>query len=321
LWRRIVGLTAVLACGLVGVAEGQPRPDVTSWVTPDTVQRGEPFTLIVTANTPAHRAVGFPKVPTDSSVFGPLRVQRRSRTYTRRVGGLYAIDSVAYTVTTIAPDSVRIPPLPIRIDAGVGTLVTRTRPRVVQVAAAPPHPLLGIVKGGPGPARAWGWAALIVALAAGAGSGFYLWARRRTNKTAVAEGEAAEEKIRTAQEASAGLPAETERRLDELESADPTDPEAVTELYVELAAVVRTVLTREFDLSGQERTTADLRAMLDRHDEVPPSATGALQNVLEEAELVKYAGRRPDAETARRALRAARTGLRHLADAPAPDAS
>lgn len=319
-WRRTALLTTVLSLwGLVGTAGAQPRPDVTSWVTPDTVQRGEPFTLIVTANTPAHRAVGFPKVPADSSVFRPLTVLRQSPTSTRRVGGMYAIDSVAYTVTTTATDSVRIPPLPIRIDAGVGTLVTRTRPRTVQVAAAPPHPLLSVFEGGPGTARTWAWAALLVALAAGVGGGLYLRARRKENRDTDAGDEAGDKPAGSTQAASSGLQPETERQLDELASVDLTDPEAVTELYVELAAVVRTALTREFDLSGQERTAADLRAMLDRRDDVPASVAGPLRDVLEEAELVKYAGRRPDAETAQEALRATRAGLRKLAHDPSVD--
>jgi hypothetical protein len=105
------------------------------------------------------------------------------------------------------------------------------------------------------------------------------------------------------------LPAETVRRLEELGSSDLTSPEAVTAFYIELAGVVRTTLAWQLDIPVRRQTTADLVAVLDRCENVSPSATEHIRSVLEDTDLVKYAGWRPDPEAARKTLRTARTGL------------
>ena len=97
---------------------------------------------MIESSTPAYRGIAFPSAAADS-VFGDLEVLDRSDVYTRPVGSGYAIDSVSYTVKTPARDSVRIPRVPIRVDAAAGTLTTFTVLRTVQVAdrrdGASPH--------------------------------------------------------------------------------------------------------------------------------------------------------------------------------------
>ena len=118
---------------LMGTTVAQPRPDVTLWIPGDSIPADDSFAAMIESSTPAHRGTAFPSAAADS-VFGDLAVLDRSDVYTRPVGSGYAIYSVSYAVKTSARDSVRIPRVPIRVDAAAGTLTTFTVPRTVQVA-------------------------------------------------------------------------------------------------------------------------------------------------------------------------------------------
>jgi len=293
-WTRVwVGGLVGLACWGGGPAWGQPRPDVTSWVTPDTIRGGEPFTLNVTASTPAHREVWFPAADADSSVFGELTVLRRSKVHSRPVGVMYALDSVAYRVTTSALDSVRVPPIPVRVDAGVDTVETHTEPFAVPIAAGGEQAVLKGLNTGraPGGILAWGLLGVLVAVGLG---GAYVW-RRIETKPAVDS----ESTVPSASE-SARSPHEAARqKLSHLRPRERAAGGEVESIYVTLTGIVRAYLSRRLDIPARESTTSELLACLRDHDGVPPTAADRLQAVLEEADLVKFAGRRPETAVAR----------------------
>ncbi len=305
----------VVAWGLLGAASAQPRPDVTLWVPADSVTTGEPFILTIEGSTPAHRGIAFPSATADSA-FGDLEVLNRSDVHTRRVGSGYAIDSVSYTVRTSARDSVRIPPVPIRVDAAAGTLTTFTEPRAVEVRAGrellTPRPL----EEEPwGPLRWFGLAAIVGGALYGAA---YLWTGLR--EAVGSRRERASEQRPAPTESDPDPYAAATRQLRELQSHDLTEPDAIEAFHVALADVVGTYLSQRMGITTEERTTEDLMTVLDRRTDVPPEAADHLRTVLEQADRVKFAAARPDSATATEALQAARTALNILEDA-APSTS
>lgn len=311
--RILAGTAALVAAwGLLGAALAQPRPDVTLWVAADSVTTGEPFALNIESSTPAHRGIAFP--PATDSIFGELEVLRRSDVHTRRAGSGYAIDSVSYTVRTSARDSVRIPRVPIRVDAATGTLTTFTLPRTVKVQAAResavPNPF------GRDAPKALPW--LVVALVAGGAlyGATHLWGERRNESHGL--GPPSPEPSSAPGDADADPYQAATTRLRELQARDRTDPAAVEAVHVTLASVVRTYLSQRLGIATEGRTTAELLAVLDHRSDVPPEAVEPLRTALEQADRVKFAAARPDPATTDAALRTARTALDRLEAAPSP---
>ena len=313
-WTRLCVGVFLLTVGIGGgTVFGQPRPDVTSWVEPDTIVSGEPFIFNVTANTPAHRAVWFPEADADSSVFGPLTVLRRSAVHNRSVGVMYAIDSVAYTVTTTARGSVRIPPIPIRVDAAADTVVTQTQPFTVPVVSRGAETVLSVSSSAAStPVGMVGWGLLGLALV-GLGGGFYLWYRDDAEPPTAPEAdtEGSAEPTRSSYE-------EAREELETLKTQSLAETDAIESLYVTLSGTITAYLSQRLHVATRERTTSELLVLLRQHQEVPQSAVDRLRHVLEEADLVKFAGRRPEADVAREHVREALVVLDVLEKESAP---
>lgn len=302
-WIRLCAGVLLLMVGWGGThASAQPRPDVASWVEPDTIVSGEPFIFNVTASTPAHREVWFPEASADSSVFGPLTVVRRSKVYSRPVGVMYAIDSVAYTVTVEARDSVQIPSIPVRVDAAADTVVSRTQPLTIPVVTRGAPSMLSGGEAAPGPMEAVGWGLLGVVVIAGLGGGLYVW--RRDEATSPTDSASA---VLDAAESDRSPSTAARQKLSALEARTETGD--VESVYVTLSEVIQGYLARRFDMAARESTTSELLASLREHEAVPAPARERLQVVLEEADLVKFAGRRPEVSTAHEHLLAVRVAL------------
>jgi hypothetical protein len=116
---------------------------------------------------------------------------------------------------------------------------------------------------------------------------------------------------------SARSPYEQAReRLENLRSRDLTEGEAVEAVYVALSGTISDYLALRLAVAARERTTSELLVLLRRHEKVPDSAIGPLRDVLEEADLVKFAGHRPDAGTARKHVQEALAALDAIENAP-----
>ncbi len=291
-----------------GSASAQPRPDVAIWVSADTVTAGEPFLINIESSTPAHRGIAFP--PAADSVFGELEVLGRSDVHTRRVGAGHAIDSVSYTVRTSARDSVRIPPIPIRVDAATGTLTTFTKPRAAKVRARPQSAILNPFEQSASDPFRWLVLALVVSGALyGAVS---RWTGVREERPSQ------EEPSPDTDQVDPDAYDDAARTLDELAARDLTDPATVEAVHVTLADVVRTYVSRRLGIATEDRTTEDLLAVLEHRSDVPPEALEALRPALEQADRVKFAATRPDPSDTEEALQAAVTALDVLKDTSSP---
>jgi hypothetical protein len=313
--RGFGAAAAVTIWVLVGGVFAQPRPDVALHRLADSVATHERFTLTISASVPAHRAVQFPAADAGSSVFGNLKVLERHPVRKQRVGAGYAISSVTYEETTAASDSVRVPPLPVRVDAAVDTVVTSTLPRTVHVtsgAASRPH-------AGTAPPVApsrspWTWILLASAALTLVGGGLYLW------RTARPLFDSPGVQAPTAEPSP--MPHDVAmRRLRTLQSHDLTDPDAVESFYVALSDTLRTYLSARLNVAIRERTTREVKAVLDRRAEIPPAAVESLYTVLEQADLVKFADARPGPSLAAEALQAAQTAIAAIEDAASAETS
>lgn len=111
------------------------------------------------------------------------------------------------------------------------------------------------------------------------------------------------------------------RRLRTLQSRELTNPDAVESFYVALSDTVRTYLSARLRVAARERTTREVRAVLDRKDEVPPVARKRIHTVLEQADLVKFADARPNPARATEALQTTRAAIEAIENATSAEAS
>lgn len=314
IWPRpLAGIAVVVAWGLLGAAAAQPRPDVTLWIPTDSITEEESFALTIEGSTPAHRGIAFPPATADSA-FGDLEVLDRSDVHTRRVGGGYAIDSVSYTVRTSARDSVRIPPVPIRVDAAVGTLTTFTEPRTVRVHAGRLSPALRPFRGES--PNALGWFVLAVVVAGAFYGAARLWGGVRDEKASPEE--SSSESSPASSDADPSPYEDALQQLRALRSRDRTDPATVEAVHVALADAVRAYLSRRWDVAAEERTTAELLDVLARRPDVPPDVVQPLRTALEQSDRVKFAAARPDSAATDAALDNVKAALDRLEEASSP---
>lgn len=306
-WRA--GLLVLLGWSLLGAAVAQPRLDV--HVSADSVRIGERFTVSVVAEHRGEVEVAFPAADAGPGVFGELEVLDRS-TPRRRTVGEGQVDSVAYTATTFALDSVRVPSLPVQVIAGDDTSTAGTPTRtatVVSVVGPDAEGLYSVAPPAPFPRPLWTWLVLALVAAALLGGAAYLWWRWRRAPEALPLG------VRPAVDQTPYEAATA--RIRQLEDSDLSDPEAVTLFYVELSQALRVYLAREWNVAALERTTREVVDVLDRRPDVPDAAVSRVRAVLEVADLVKFADTRPAPEDHEKAVREARSALDTLEAPPA----
>ena len=298
-WR--VGLLVLLGWSLLGAAVAQPRLDV--YVSADSVRIGERFVVSVVAEHRGEVELAFPAADAGPGVFGELEVLTRSAPRRRAVGS-GQVDSVAYTATTFALDSVRVPSLPVQVIAEGDTSTARTPARtatVVSVVGPDAEGLYGVAPPAPFPRPPWMWGGLALVAAALLGGAAYLWWRWRRAPEAVPSG------IRPAVDQTPYEAATA--RIRRLETYDLSDLDAVKPFYVELSQALRVYLAREWDVAAPERTTGEVVDTLDRRPDVPDAAVPRVRAVLELADLVKFADARPAPEDHEKAVREARSAL------------
>lgn len=145
----------------------------------------------------------------------------------------------------------------------------------------PPHPDLG-PRRGPGPPL-WAWLlGATLAVAAIAPFAWRAWQRAR-----------ARERQRSAYDVARGA---LDALLAEGRPDEHADAEAMDAFYVRLSAIVRTYLEDRFGLRSPELTTQEFLAEMGRSPDLARSHQRMLRDFLEQADLVKFAGVRPDAE-------------------------
>ena len=320
-WAGLGGVLLLL--GGTGAAlrpvVAQPSPRIEARVLADSVKVGERFTLALVATHAAGRTAIFPAADAGAALFGDVRVVGRGAVQTRTTPGGRQVDRVAYEATTFALDSVRVPVLPVRLATDRDTAVVGSGPRtipVISVVGPDADELRTPARLAAFPRPSWGWALLVFLGAATLAGGAYAWWVWRGR--APGEAEAAPSPDDPYEAAIA--------RLQGLERRHPTGREACTAFYVDLSDTLRVYMARRMGLPAPERTTAEVGAALRRRPEVGAQAARRLHEVLQQADLVKFAGAHPAPDASASVLSTAQDVLRALeaaqrrADAQSPDA-
>lgn len=301
--RPLVQVGVGLLLAIVILARPAAGQEVRAVVSEDSVRVGEPFTLSLVVIHRDRASVTFPPAEADD-VFGDVEMLDRTSVTTRYQGSdeEVRIDSVAYEATTFAIDTAHVPAVPVQLVTDADTVRAASDPIQIPIRSAlPSNPegLRGLAPLASFPRAYWPWVALggaVLVLLAGL---VYYWRRRR----ATTEPAPAPEPSGPPHEAA-------RRRLQVLENTtDWNDPEALENFFVELSATMRLYVARRLGIATLERTTRELISALRAETPLPAAAIDATRDVLEQADLVKFADRRPVARDGRTALQQARTAI------------
>ena len=311
------GVLSVLLLGGTATEGGAQNVRVRTHVSTDSVHIGERFTVSFAVEHAEGVQVLFPNPAEGPDTFGDIEVVNRLERSRRPMGGGRRVDSVAYEVTTFALDSVRVPAIPLSVVVDGDTTLARTPPRGAAVISVIGPESRGIHSVGPlasFPYTWWPWVLAGLLTTALLGGLAYLWWRRQQAEDPTPTVQPASEVDQTPYEAATAW-------IRQLDSYDLSDPAAVKPFYVELSSALRVYLAREWDVAALEHTTREVIDALETRSDVPDEAIDRLQSVLEQADLVKFADVRPDADAHEAAIEDARDALDTLETAPSPTAT
>lgn len=279
-----------------------------AYVLQDSVLVGERFLLAVTARHPAGTLPVFPDEGVPDSVrlaggltAGEVEILLRKAHTTRAIPG-GQVDSVVYEAATFALDSAAVGPIPVRF----GPTEVRTASFWVPVTATLPPDAQGIRDLAPladFPLPLWLWLLLLFTLAGIVGALAYLLVRYR---------------FRRHQDIPASVrpplsPFEAAlQRLALLERTDLHQAESIKPFYVEVSDVLRHYLTERIGVQAMEETTRELVRELQlivQRQPLPEALPQAVQHLLGQADLVKFADARPSAEQGLQVLAQTRATL------------
>ncbi len=294
--RLLLGLLLLL--GSAAVARGQTQPE--AYLSADTVAVGERFTLTLRVERPATARL---EVPTDS-LLGDLYVIEGPLRNSRPLGADRLRDSIVYVVTTFALDSARVPPLPLVLHTETERYQLTTPPlRVTVRSIVPPdaqnmRDLAPLVEF---PVARWPWLAGAALLALLLGLVAYLWLRRRRP-------------VAPPLPPPAPLPDPYRVALEQLAALEPLAAQTpIKPFYVALADVLRGYLEDRLELPARHLTTRELATHLAQHpSQHVAGLTTPIRQVLEAADLVKFAGRTYPPEYNRQMLTITRTLIERL---------
>lgn len=311
------GVLVILLLGAPTIDGHAQNVRVSTYVSADSVRIGERFTVSFAVEHAEGAEIVFPDPADETDTFGDIEVVNRLERSRRPMGGGRRVDSVAYEVTTFALDSVRVPAIPISVVVGGDTSLARTPPRGAAVVSVIGPESRGIHSVGPlasFPYTWWPWVLAGLLTTALLGGLAYLWWRRQQVEDPTSTVQPASEIDQTPYEAATAW-------IRQLDSYDLSDPAAVKPFYVELSSALRVYLAREWDVAALERTTREVIDALETRSDVPDEAIDRLQSVLEQADLVKFADVRPDADAHEAAIEDARDALDTLETTPSPTAT
>ncbi|MFQ5568987.1 MAG: hypothetical protein ACE5G0_04890 [Rhodothermales bacterium] len=298
--------TALLLAVLLTASPARAQR-VEAYLSADSVTVGDRFSLTLVAMHGASLTPLFPDPAADDSSFGDLDVLGVTTSGGYPIGsGDSRIDSIVYEVTTFALDTAYVPALPVVFSADEDTLSVASGSLFLPVISLVPDEAEGIQELAPlfeFSTPVWPYALLGMALLVGTGLLLYYLRQKRhapepeppppPTLPQISPYESAIERLRTL-EATANLNAS----------------EQIKPFFVELSDVLRTYLEDRLDVPALERTTRELMHELDGRTvryKLPGGAPQRVQNILELADLVKFADIKPPPPQSRSTLDGTRT--------------
>jgi hypothetical protein len=282
LFPLLLLLVAVLPAGAQRVSS-VPAP--TTAVLPESITVGDVFHAAIRVQAPGDRRVFFPDtlaVPPEVESAG----RRQIRVDTTSTGITH---TAVYPLTAWRPDTVELAPAEIRVASASGEeVLTATFPQVrirsvlpADTAGIEPQPAKDVL----GPNRLWWPLLLLLALLLAAAALAYWFYRRR----------------RPAPEIAAPVPLMPPRQraleaLDRARASGLVEAGAMKEFYSAVSDALRQYLDAVEPVWGADLTTSELVAhMRGRAGDVQ---IAEMLTILGEADLVKFARRRPGQEQA-----------------------
>lgn len=314
-YTRYLLLSACLLLCLLMPSRPVQAQEVRAYVSVDSVVVGERFFLTLVAEHSFMVEPSFPEVaetdsflPVPTLQFGDLDVIRR-QAFGQEYGGEarpgIRRDSVIYEVATFALDTAFVAPIPVRFTANEDTFSIATAALEIPVVSIVPpdaEDIRGLAPLVEFPRPWWPWFLLALALIVLIGSIlYYLHAKRRASAPVVASRppvppyKTALNRLQTLQE-----------------TYDPSHPDEVKPYFVELADVLRTYLEQSTGVPALERTTRELNEELERRadlERIPEEAPRRIHEILDLADLVKFADIIPPLDRSRNALAATEEAL------------
>ncbi len=304
--RRLSAFFA-LALVAVGVLHAQ---QATSYIPVDSVYAGDRFPMVVELGHDGAGESLFPhELLPDSLMSGPrlriplgdfLLLSVRSQGGRLLTGGAQ-LDSVVYEATTFAIDTARVDAVPVGLVVGVDTtlvLAEGVELRVASLLTEASPELRDITDLALFPRSWWPW---VLGLVLGLVAAWLAWRRYRSRREEMAD---------RVPEAPPIPPVDLAlERLAELEAMDLRSIPDIKAWYIELTSILRTYFAERAGVHALEATTRELvgelmRLRADRP--VPREWIAALHDVLEEADLVKFADIRPVVDKTQHLLRSTR---------------
>lgn len=281
-----------------------------SWVPVDSAYAGDRFPLVVELGHDGTGKSLFPhELLPDSLVSGPffriplgdfLLLSVRSRGGRTLTDGV-RLDSVVYETTTFAIDTARVDAIPVGLVAGVDTSLVLAEGVWLRIASllteASPE-LRDITDLALFPRAWWPW---ILGLVLGLLAAWLVWRHYKSGRQDATD---------TAPEVHPDPPVEIAlARLATLEAVDLRTIPDIKAWYVELTSILRTYFAERAEVPALEATTRELITELTRlraDRPVPREWIAALHDVLQEADLVKFADIRPVVDKTQVLLRSSR---------------
>ncbi len=295
-------LIGIVACA--GPVRGQ---QVVASFSADSVSIGERFSLSIEARHDAGLQVLLPAPADTDSMLGDFLVLIRASPTTLRIEGGAIATSITFDGTTFALDSARVPPLPVRFVNGADTLTRYTPLLVLPVRSMAPADAEGIKDLAPlveFPGFRW------IGLFAACLAAIALWLAYRRRKS----GRAAPLLVNP--EMVTGSPYEVAmRQLEALAAADLDVAPDVRPYYIRLTDILRGYLERVSGIPAYRATSGELIdyiRTLEARAELPDGLDTLLRDVLDPADLAKFARFRPPGDSGRAALNHTRTAIQRI---------
>lgn len=283
----------------------------------DSVLVGEHFELTLFAEHNANQKAIFPPASKPIGELELIHIQKAEKSQ----NGDKVTSKIVYEVAAFGIDSIAVS-LPVGLLVGKDTTLVESAPLRLKMRRTAPLDAKGIeditdIEEFADGWKKWLWiGALVLALGI---LFFYLWRRFRKQ----AEQEAPE--VMTPERRLTPLEAALER-LEALKSTDLEDKAHIKPYFTEISDTIRTYLERVLHISSLEMTTSELiSAMQGSHKRsrmlVSQENREALKQVLDLADLVKFADFEPQTSDSQTALQQAKEVLEKIdqRQRPSPD--
>ena len=277
----LAGCLIVFASG-IGLAADEEKLSVRAEVDKAFVTIGERVEYRITVTHDPSIQIQSKIVPPPSDAFEIKEVHD----FSERQGKLI-VEGRRFTVSLYDLGEFILEPVTVRYRIGTGedkSVQTNRLFLTVQSIDTSGKPKVDIkdVKGVLGLRRDWRWLiALVVILGIGGVGGYIWWAKRRR---VLGEGSAEELPLSPEDEALI--------RLNRLFDSDLIRRGEIKQYFLELSEILRRYLERRFEILAVESTTSEILRDL-REKEVSRTILDKIQEVMEVADLVKFAKRKP----------------------------